>query len=91
MKDGYSEPNQTSSQKDSTSSDDDSRANNHALHFESPSRHHYVVGAKSLNYVMQCEDHEFVDFIERCLDLDHKRRLTAKDALKHPWIIKGLK
>ena len=63
----------------------------HALQLDSPNKHHYVVGAKSLNYVMQCEDLEFVDFIERCLDLDHKRRLSAKDALKHPWIIKGLK
>lgn len=62
-----------------------------ALELDSPSKHHYVVGAKPLNYVMQCEDPEFVDFIERCLDLDHKRRLSAKDALKHPWIIKGLK
>jgi len=95
MKEGYSEQYQLSSKNDTTSNDEDEESEdktyNHALHFDSPTSHHYVVGAKSLNYVMQCEDLEFVDFIERWLDLDHKRRLTARDALKHPWIIKGLK
>ena len=82
--------------KDSTSNEDeededDERSHDHQLHYQSPTSHHYIVGSKSLNYVMQCEDLEFVDFIEHWLDLDHKRRLTARDALKHPWIIKGLK
>lgn len=61
MKDGYSEPYPTSSKKESSSNDDDDedddesedRVLDHALHFDSPSSHHYVVGAKSLNYVMQ--------------------------------------
>jgi hypothetical protein len=56
MKDGYSEQQPDSSQKESTSNDEDDESNpalDHALHFDSPNRHHYVVGAKSLNYVMQ--------------------------------------
>lgn len=67
MKEGYSEQYQLSSKKESSDEDDESddRTFDHALHFDSPSSHHYVVGAKSLNYVMQCEDLEFVDFIER--------------------------
>jgi serine/threonine protein kinase len=96
LKEGYSEKQPNSTDKESSSNDDDdidedNRALQHALNLDSGNRHHYVVGSKSLNYVMQWEDPEFVDFIERWLDLDHKRRLTAKDALKHPWIIKGLK
>lgn len=57
MKEGYSEPYPPSSKKDSTSEEDDddneSRLMAHDLLFDSPNRHHYVVGAKSLNYVMQ--------------------------------------
>lgn len=28
----------------------------------------------------------FIDLLERCLDLDPERRLTAYEALKHPFI-----
>lgn len=94
VKEGYSEPDPSSSKKESSSNDDnedEDQSVDQSLRYESPTHHNYIVGSKSLNYVMQWEDFEFVDFIERCLDLDHKRRLSARDALKHPWIIKGLK
>ena len=70
MKEGYSEPNQLSSKKETSSNEDDEdesdeKTVDYAMHFDSPQNHHYVVGAKSLNYIMQCEDLEFVDFIER--------------------------
>lgn len=31
-------------------------------------------------------DDDFVDFIEKCLIIDHKQRLTPEQGLKHPWI-----
>lgn len=31
-------------------------------------------------------DDDFVDFIEKCLIIDPKQRLTPEKGLKHPWI-----
>lgn len=58
MKNGYSEQCPTESNKDSSSNDeeddeDEERALEHAFNLAAPSGHHYIVGAKSLNYVMQ--------------------------------------
>ena len=33
-----------------------------------------------------CDDHEFVDFLRRCLDLDPQSRMTPAEALRHPWL-----
>eukprot|EP01094_Clydonella_sp_ATCC50884_P028050 TRINITY_DN8308_c0_g1_i3.p1 TRINITY_DN8308_c0_g1~~TRINITY_DN8308_c0_g1_i3.p1 ORF type:complete len:290 (-),score=102.83 TRINITY_DN8308_c0_g1_i3:214-1083(-) len=32
------------------------------------------------------DDVKFLDFLERLLEIDPKKRLTAKQALKHPWL-----
>eukprot|EP00344_Euplotes_crassus_P004238 CAMPEP_0196997220 /NCGR_PEP_ID=MMETSP1380-20130617/2889_1 /TAXON_ID=5936 /ORGANISM="Euplotes crassus, Strain CT5" /LENGTH=59 /DNA_ID=CAMNT_0042413387 /DNA_START=917 /DNA_END=1096 /DNA_ORIENTATION=+ len=59
MKEGMSEQILNSSQKSSSegseedSDEDESVALKHDLHLDSPSKHHYVVGAKTLDYVMQ--------------------------------------
>jgi dual specificity tyrosine-phosphorylation-regulated kinase 2/3/4 len=52
---------------------------------------HYIVGDRTLDETIQCPDKDFIDFIDGCLVVDPKKRLTAKDALKHTWIVKGLK
>ena len=33
--------------------DEEDLAAKHGIHLDSPNKHHYVVGAKSLSYVMQ--------------------------------------
>jgi serine/threonine protein kinase len=35
-----------------------------------------------------CPDSDFIDLIRRMLDYDKKRRLTAGEALKHPFVLK---
>jgi len=32
------------------------------------------------------DDEEFIDFIERCLEIDPAERITPEEALRHPWI-----
>ena len=54
INEGYSEPNPSSSKKESSSNEEDEyRIVEAGIHLQSPSSHHYVVGSKSLNYVMQ--------------------------------------
>lgn len=31
-------------------------------------------------------DDDFIDFIEKCLIIDPKRRMTPEQGLRHPWI-----
>ena len=32
------------------------------------------------------DDKDFIDFIEKCLEIDPDQRLTPESALKHPWL-----
>lgn len=47
-------------------------------------------GTKVLDDVLECEDASFVDFIEKCLEWDPKKRMTPEQAIRHPWILEGL-
>ena len=48
-------------------------------------------GAKPLSDLMEkCEDKDFVDFIDKCVEWGADKRLTPENAIKHPWIIAGL-
>ena len=49
---------------------------------------HYIVGDRSLKEALSCPDEDFVDFIDKCLQIYPRERLSAKDALKHSWISK---
>lgn len=36
--------------------------------------------------ILKCNDGEFLDFLERCFVYDPKRRMSPREALRHPWI-----
>lgn len=45
-------------------------------------------GTKDLatDALKNCEDRAFVDFLQRCLDLDPQARMTPAEAMRHPWL-----
>ena len=46
--------------------------------------------SRSLREALELEGNDsFLDFLEKCLKLDPKERLTPEEALIHPWIIDG--
>eukprot|EP00347_Sterkiella_histriomuscorum_P009533 403340844 len=45
---------------------------------------------KTLKGVLQCNDVNFIDFIDKCLDWDPFNRMTPLEALHHEWILEGL-
>ena len=47
-------------------------------------------GTKKLWELVDEEDSDFVDFLEKCTEWKVSDRLTPTDALSHPWIQKGL-
>ncbi|KAI7882282.1 kinase-like protein [Lichtheimia hyalospora FSU 10163] len=46
-------------------------------------------GSKTLAQVLGSTDKQFNDFIALCIQWDPTKRLTAKDALQHAWIMQG--
>jgi len=50
-------------------------------------RIHLLVPKKTtLKHRLRCEDPYFVDFVRRLLEVDPVKRLSAKEAMQHPWI-----
>lgn len=45
-----------------------------------------VPKTSSLKARLRTEDVEFIDFIEKILKVDPSERLSAEEALQHPWI-----
>lgn len=45
---------------------------------------------KPLDLVLGNEDPDFTDFVQKCLIIDPRKRMTPNRALKHVWILKGL-
>jgi dual specificity tyrosine-phosphorylation-regulated kinase 2/3/4 len=41
---------------------------------------------RPLEVAVPSEDKQFLDFISKCLELDPRNRLTAREALYHPFI-----
>ena len=48
------------------------------------------LNGKPLDLVMGVEDPDFNDFVQKCLILDPRKRMTPNRALKHVWVLKGL-
>lgn len=47
-------------------------------------------GGKPLDLVLGDEDPDFTDFVQRCLNMDPRKRMTPSQALRHVWVLKGL-
>ncbi|RWS07008.1 hypothetical protein B4U79_10616, partial [Dinothrombium tinctorium] len=43
-------------------------------------------GSKPLSQAVGCNEHEFVDFLSRCLEWNPLHRMTPDEALKHGWM-----
>ena len=42
--------------------------------------------SRTLHGLIRNADLKFVEFLERCLEIDPEKRIDAEDALNHPWI-----
>ena len=45
---------------------------------------------KPLELMIGNEDPDFLDFVQQCLQLDPRDRMTPQKALRHVWVLKGL-
>jgi dual specificity tyrosine-phosphorylation-regulated kinase 2/3/4 len=45
---------------------------------------------KRLRVAVPSGDRMFINFLSRCLELDPEERMSAKEALNHPWITGNL-
>ena len=43
-------------------------------------------GSVTIGQVIKSNDEVLIDFLAKCLEWDPKKRITASDALKHPWM-----
>ena len=62
------------------------------INFTKPSRDlksRLVATTKGLNDVETRELNLFVDLLDRCLSLNPEKRITPKEALKHPFIARA--
>lgn len=48
-------------------------------------------GTRTLKEVMKCEDDNFVDFIDKCIEWKIEERMTPEEAQQHEWIKEGLR
>ncbi|CAD8058454.1 unnamed protein product [Paramecium sonneborni] len=49
-----------------------------------------VPASKTLSEVLQCDDDNFINFLEQCLVWNPKKRISPMNALMHVWILEGL-
>jgi len=45
---------------------------------------------KKLEDILRCSDENFLDFLNKCFKWEPVNRMTALEALQHPWILEGL-
>ncbi|XP_062872141.1 dual specificity tyrosine-phosphorylation-regulated kinase 4-like, partial [Trichomycterus rosablanca] len=48
-----------------------------------------IPGSKNLSRILNTDNELFLDFLNRCLTWNPTMRLSAKEALQHPWIQEG--
>jgi dual specificity tyrosine-phosphorylation-regulated kinase 2/3/4 len=46
--------------------------------------------SRILKEAVPCEDQDFLDFIQKCLEIDPETRFSASEAMEHPWIKSAL-
>jgi len=46
-------------------------------------------GTRSLRSILQCDDADLIDFLERCFEWDPAKRITPEEALAHPFLFKA--
>eukprot|EP01133_Synstelium_polycarpum_P000408 gene408-482_t len=46
----------------------------------------YGISTRTLSDAMNCQDAEFVDFVQQCLKWMPNERITPEQGLRHPWI-----
>ena len=46
-----------------------------------------IPNGKSLAQVLKGADHAFLSFVSACLEWDPEKRISAKDALSHEWLV----
>lgn len=44
------------------------------------------VGSRPLSMILNCDETDFIDFLDRCLEWDPRLRLTPEEAIRHPWL-----
>ena len=47
----------------------------------------FIPNTKSIQQFLECDDKQFVKFIDACLHWDPELRMTPEEALHHPWIL----
>lgn len=47
----------------------------------------YIPNTKSVQQFLECDDKQFVKFVDACLHWDPELRMTPEEALTHAWIL----
>ena len=50
-----------------------------------------IPNTRTLKEAVPCEDHDFIDFCMKCLEIDPETRFSASEAMEHPWIRSAFK
>ena len=50
-----------------------------------------IPNTRTLKEAVPCDDEEFIDFIQKCLEIDPETRFSASEAMEHPWIRSAFK
>mmetsp|Transcript_394 Transcript_394/g.356 ORF Transcript_394/g.356 Transcript_394/m.356 type:complete len:115 (-) Transcript_394:490-834(-) len=45
-----------------------------------------IPSTRTLKEAIPCEDSDFLDFLQKCLEIDPETRFSACAAMEHPWI-----
>ena len=49
-----------------------------------------IPSSRAIKDAVPCENLEFLDFVDKCLEIDPEVRFSASEAMEHPWVKSGL-